>query len=121
MNEPIEKTMQEQSIIIKWQKSVILTPNNYKIAETVKSIIAREMLVTVEQIESRSRMREYVIARQLAMYFIKIKTSMTLKQIGALFSGRDHSTVIHAMETIDDLICSDKKFKAQFEYLQEII
>lgn len=53
------------------------------------------------------------------MYFAKEFTSHSLKSIGYHFGGRDHSTVIHSVQTVSDLIDTDKKFKASIQELQK--
>jgi len=54
------------------------------------------------RLQLKLRKREVVLPRQVLMYMLKKNTSMTLKQIGYLFQ-KDHTTVIHAMQTVDDL------------------
>jgi len=74
------------------------------IAQEVKSdliinMIKTEFDVTFEQLESKSRKREIVWARQSAMYLISRHTEMILSDIGQCFN-RDHSTVSHAKNTV---------------------
>lgn len=66
--------------------------------------------VTQPNIMSRSRKREFVIARQLSMYFAQKYTKMPASRIGQLVGGRDHSTVIHSCNTIDQRMKVDKAF-----------
>ena len=54
--------------------------------------------------------------RQLAMYLAKILTPLSLPDIGKAF-GRDHTTVIHAVKTIEDLIVRDKELAADVDLL----
>ena len=54
-------------------------------------------------IRGKCRQKELVKARWIAMYFIRQQTDFTLKTIGDMF-GRDHTTVIHALETIKDIM-----------------
>lgn len=63
-----------------------------------------------ELIGRKSRKREIVYARQMSYFFIKENTFCSLKYLGTLFCAKpqDHSTVIHACQTISDLYCSDK-------------
>ena len=60
-----------------------------------------------------------VQARQISMYLAKSHTKTSLKSIGAFFGGRDHSTVIYACQTVEDLIDTDKKFKAYVHDIQK--
>ena len=62
------------------------------------------------QMKSSSRKREYTIARQIAMTLIRQQTKLSLKSVGKIFGGRDHSTVIYAKETFNDLMETDSKY-----------
>ena len=77
--------------------------------------------ISVENIKSKTRKREITQARQISMYFAKQLTKASLKNIGAYFGGRDHSTVIHACQTVNDLIDTDKRFKEDVEELEKRI
>lgn len=67
--------------------------------------------IKVEDLKAKTRKKEIVIARQVAMYFSKEFTNHSLKSIGYHFGGRDHSTVIHAVQSVNDLIETDPSFK----------
>jgi chromosomal replication initiator protein len=73
--------------------------------------------VTVESLKSKTRKREIVVARQVAMYFAKEYTNLSLKSIGYHFGNRDHSTVIHALTSVNDLMDTDRKFNATMQEL----
>jgi chromosomal replication initiator protein len=63
--------------------------------------------IPVNDIRDKNRRKEVSHARQVAMYIAKTKTNHSLKSIGLNFGGRDHSTVIHAITQVDELIKSD--------------
>jgi len=65
----------------------------------------------VADLKGKSRKKELVYPRQVAMYFAKELTNLSLKSIGYHFGGRDHSTVIHAVQTISDLMDADDAIK----------
>ena len=68
---------------------------------------------TVDSLKGKRRFREYVIPRQMFCYAARILfESATLKQIGTFIGGRDHSTVSHAINTLDDLMWQDGAFKS---------
>jgi chromosomal replication initiator protein len=77
---------------------------------TTKEIIIREVCqkynVSFETLKSKTREREIVFARQLAMYLIKKRTGLTFKKVGQLFN-RDHTTAIHAVTSIENYIETD--------------
>ncbi len=87
--------------------------------QSILDMVAGHFNLDVEVIKSNSRKREIVIARQLAMYFVKEHTSHSLKTIGKAFGGRDHSTVIYSCRTVNDLIDSDKSFQLVVEELEK--
>ncbi len=73
--------------------------------------------IPIEDIQSRSRKRDVVQARHLAMYFAKMHTKASLKSIGDQIGNRDHATVLHACKTVTNLSETDKVFKG---YIEEI-
>lgn len=77
--------------------------------------------ISVDQVKSKTRKREIVQARQISMFFAKDLTKASLKNIGMHFGGRDHSTVIHACQTVNDLIETDKKFRGDVEEISKRI
>lgn len=85
--------------------------------EYIQKLVCEYFEVPVEMVKSKTRKREIVQARQISMYLAKSLTKTSLKSIGQFFGGRDHSTVIYACQTVEDLIETDKKFK---NYMQDI-
>ncbi|GAB4428826.1 MAG: chromosomal replication initiator protein DnaA [Bacteroidia bacterium] len=79
--------------------------------EAIQQIVGEHFDIEIEDLKAKSRKRQIVQARQIAMYFAKEMTRHSLKSIGLFFGGRDHSTVIHALQTVNDLIATDKYFK----------
>ena len=73
------------------------------------------------QINAKTRKREIVQARQIAMYFCKNLTKSSLSSIGSLIGGKDHATVLHAYKTISNLIETDKAFKMQIDEIEKRI
>lgn len=79
--------------------------------DSIQKIVGEHFSVEVELMKAKTRKRQIVQARQIAMYFAKEMTRHSLKSIGLHFGGRDHSTVIHALQTVNDLIATDKYVK----------
>jgi|WetSurMetagenome_2_1015567.scaffolds.fasta_scaffold709205_2 chromosomal replication initiator protein len=59
--------------------------------------------IPMKELASKNRRREFVNARQIAFYLLSKHTSLTYRQIGLLFGGRDHTTVIYGIKTINKL------------------
>ena len=77
--------------------------------------------VDENNLREKNRKKEVVAARQIAMYLSKKLTKSSLKTIGLHFGGRDHSTVIHAFNTIENRMKSDLSLKSNVESLQNKI
>jgi len=72
-----------------------------------------------KEIQAKSRKREIVQARQIAMYFSKHLTTYSLSMIGAEIGGKDHATVLHSYKTVKDLIMTDKTIKNYVEDIEK--
>jgi chromosomal replication initiator protein len=83
----------------------------------IQKTVADFFKVELEAMKSKVKKREIVIPRQTAMYFCKRYTQLTLALIGSNFGGRDHSTVIHALESVEDMMKTDANFKNSVEEL----
>ena len=80
--------------------------------EDITNVVANYFVVEVDKIIEQGRgTKEVAQARQLAMFLMKELTSASLKTIGQRFGGRDHSTVVHAIKTIEKAIEKDDQFK----------
>jgi chromosomal replication initiator protein len=75
--------------------------------ENITKIVCAYLNVDENKLRDKTRKKEIVLARQLAMYLSKELTKSSLKTIGLHFGGRDHSTVIHACTSIEDDISKD--------------
>ena len=74
--------------------------------------------VTQQHVFSKSRKRDYVLARQISMYLAQKYTKMPASRIGQLIGGRDHSTVLHSCNTIEDRLKVDKMFSAEISSIE---
>ncbi len=77
--------------------------------------------VIVDKLKDKTRKREIVQARQLAMFFSKEYTNHSLKAIGSHFGGRDHSTVIHSCQAVRNLIDTDEEFSGAVDEIRRRI
>lgn len=77
--------------------------------------------VPITKVLAKERHHEVVNARQIAMYFIRQMTNKTLRETGELFGSRDHTTVIHSVQTVNDLLKVDKEYRKEIEYLTKIL
>ena len=84
----------------------------------IQQIVSDFFNISIDHIIGKTRKRNIVIARQLGMYFAKKMTELSLKEIGRHFGNRDHTTVMHSIKTINDLIDTDTLFKDTFNKLE---
>tara|TARA_B100002003_G_C14016899_1_gene490514 strand:- start:34 stop:1017 length:984 start_codon:yes stop_codon:yes gene_type:complete len=75
--------------------------------ETIQNIVASHFNLNIQEMLSPRRSRSLARPRQIAMYLAKQHTTNSLPDIGRKFSNRDHTTVIHAVKKIDELINKD--------------
>lgn len=78
--------------------------------EIITKVVCDHLGVAENKIRDKTRKKEIVLARQIAMYLAKNLTLSSLKTIGLHFGGRDHSTVIHACNTIEEYKITDSTF-----------
>lgn len=89
--------------------------------EHIQNLVCDYYEVDSQLLHAKTRKRHVVQARQISMFFAKSFTENSLAKIGKHFGGRDHSTVIHACKTVQNLIDTDKEFKAQLTELEKQI
>lgn len=87
----------------------------------IQKVVCDYFNLPVEIINSKTRKREIVQARQLAMYFSKKHTKSSLATIGLHCGNKDHATVLHACRTINNLVETDKQFRIYVEDLDKKI
>ncbi|MFT4660841.1 MAG: chromosomal replication initiator protein [Patiriisocius sp.] len=83
----------------------------------IQKVVCDYFDLPIELLKSKTRKREVVQARQIAMYFSKKMTKSSLANIGMHCGGKDHATVLHACRTVNNLNDTDKQFK---KYLDEL-
>ena len=102
-------------------KNFVTQINKEITVEFIQQLVAEHFSVDVEKLQSKTRKRSIVIARQLSMYLAKNLTDKSLKSIGETFGGRDHSTVIYSCRTVQDLMETDIIFKDTVQELEKKI
>lgn len=85
----------------------------------IQKTVSEYFRVGQDDLKAKTRKKEIVIARQVAMYFSKDYTNHSLKSIGYHFGGRDHSTVIHALQSVNDMMDTDTKFRYSVDELKK--
>jgi len=89
--------------------------------EYIQKVVCDYFDLPIELMKSKTRKREVVQARQIAMYFAKKMTKSSLANIGAHCGGKDHATVLHACKTVNNLMETDKTFRGYIADLEKKI
>jgi chromosomal replication initiator protein len=92
----------------------MLGSNNQITKQTILKSVIEEFGFTEAEIKGAKRTQKLALARQTSMYLIRTKLNLSLTEIGEFFGGKDHSTVIHAIEKVEHLK------KTDMEYLQNL-
>ena len=105
------------------QKKRILIKNKPLSNDALFKAIFKALNVTKEQIQSKTRKKEIVTARHIFIGLQKeLGEYLPLKKVGKLIGGRDHSTVLHALNTFNNMIeIKDKKFKQDLDLVRKEI
>jgi len=85
----------------------------------IQKVVCDYFDLPIELLKSKTRKREVVQARQIAMYFAKKMTKSSLANIGMHCGGKDHATVLHACRTVNNLSETDKNFRKYLEDLEK--
>lgn len=103
--------------------SDMINPNHKRevTVEFICELVADHFNTTVEQINSKTRKSEIVIPRQICMYLSRRLTNTSLTDIGKKMGGKDHSTVVHACDKIEDLLETEPDMRNTLEILNKKI
>ncbi len=89
--------------------------------EKIQNVTSNFYSLNLQEMLSQRRSRPLARPRQIAMYLAKKLTTRSLPEIGRKFANRDHTTVIHAVKTIDKLCSSNEEIKKNVEDIKSII
>ncbi|MET4635732.1 chromosomal replication initiator protein [Kaistia defluvii] len=95
-------------------------PRRVKI-EDIQKVVSRHYNVSKADLLSSRRTRTIVRPRQIAMYLSKTLTPRSLPEIGRRFGGRDHTTVLHAVRKVEEMMQGDQHLKEEIELLKRMI
>ena len=85
----------------------------------IQKIVCDYFNIQLDQLQEKTRKREIVQARQVAMFFSKSLTKSSLATIGSQIGGKDHATVLHACKTVNNLMETDKRFLNSIQEIEK--
>ncbi len=112
MDAPINQRLAEMAL------ADLLPARHHVAPEKIIELVAREWQITVDAIRSRDRSQKVAEPRQVAMYLLRNKTDASLPQIGHALGGRDHTTVMYAIEKIADIIQQDSNLRRRVNNIE---
>ena len=86
--------------------------------DLIQEVVAHQYSINISDLKAKTRAQNIAFPRQVAMYLSRSMTDTSLKKIGEAFGGRDHATVLHAIEKIDEMRSSDTKLD---RFIKEMI
>jgi chromosomal replication initiator protein len=113
---PIELDLVKESL-----KDVLAVRAKQINIENIQKVVAEYYRIPLRELTGKKRNRSYARPRQVAMALARELTSHSYPEIGQAFDGRDHSTVIHACEKIDDLKKSDPNMAEDYNNLLRLL
>ncbi len=102
-------------------KDMVRNSNAQISIESIQSHVCDYFEIDTNKVREKTRKQEIVEARQIAMYLAKKYTKSSLKTIGLHFGGRDHSTVIHAISTVEERLSTSPKYERILGELEQKI
>lgn len=89
--------------------------------ETIIDAVTGFYNVKLSDLQSKSRSRSISIPRQVCMYLARQKTRYSLEEIGGYFGGRDHTTVMHAIKSVEEKVEGDQQFADQLGSIDDVL
>ena len=118
-------SLENREINLELAKEVVRTivkDSNVKVSiEEIQRVVCEHFGIPSDMIRAKTRKQEVVVARQIAMYLCKELTDASFKTIGLHFGGRDHSTVIHACQSVEEEMKKSEKFRNIVEQIKRKI
>src|SRR4029078_11715924 len=97
--------------------SIVGTKKRVTSVKKIAESVAEFYNISMEDLIKQSRKKEYVKPRQIAMYLIRKELDNSFPSIGDFFGGRDHTTVIHAVEKVERLMQEKDSFKQEINLI----
>ena len=101
------------------KRAVKVDDNQPLTIDDIMEKVCQHYGVTQQQVFSKSRKRDYVMVRQVSMYLAQKYTKMPASRIGQLIGGRDHSTVLHSCNTIEQRLKVEKDFRDELQSIEQ--
>lgn len=113
LSEDLARSIVGKPLAEVFQPKRILSPKN------VTEAVMRRYGVTLTQLKSGGRTRPLARPRQVLMYLLRVELNLSLEEVGMWVGGRDHTTVMHAVDTITTLLSTNVRFRDDVEWIKQ--
>jgi len=114
---PLTKTLAQDAM-----RNVAYVPESNAITiPMIQRVVADHYKIAIDDLKARSNMRQVLVPRQVAMYLCKKLTTKSYPEIARHFGGKHHTTVIHSVEKINQLIGTDREMESVIKRLADSI
>ena len=117
----VYQQMENKGLLIDQAKtilaSIVGTKKRITSVKKIAELVAEFYNITMDDLIKQSRKKEFVKPRQIAMYLIRKELENSFPSIGEFFGGRDHTTVMHAVEKVGGLINQKDSFKQEVDLI----
>ncbi len=111
----------DMNLVVRVVERAIKTDNNPLTVDDILEHVCRHYEVTPNVVKGKSRKHEIVVPRQLSMYLAKKYTNLPISRIGKLIGSRDHSTVLHSINLIEQAINDNKSFAKEVKEIEKAL
>lgn len=119
----VYQQMQNRGLVLEQAKnilgSIVGAKKRLTSARKISEVVAEFYNISIEDLVKQSRKKEFVKPRQIAMYIIRKELDSSFPSIGDFFGGRDHTTVMHAVEKIQDQLNLKESFKQELGLIMD--
>ncbi len=102
-------------------KDLLKEPKKLITVDFIQRCVAEEFGVSLQELKTKRRNKQVVFPRQIAMYLSRELTDLSLPEVGELFGGKDHTTVLHSYKKIKEDIYKNPELKERVEKVIQVI
>lgn len=117
--------LEEEPITLRLTKEVLKDllkePKKLITVDFIQRCVAEEFGVSLQELKTKRRNKQVVFPRQIAMYLSRELTDLSLPEVGELFGGKDHTTVLHSYKKIKEDIYNNPELKERVEKVIQVI
>ena len=102
-------------------KDLLKEPTKLITVDFIQRCVVEEFGISLQDLKTKRRNKQVVFPRQIAMYLSRELTELSLPEIGELFGGKDHTTVLHSYKKIKDDLCNNPELKERVDKVVQVI